>query len=359
MVNRFAHHVARGIPVRSAAVYQAHTLRVFAFQHGVQEGLHQWVVAIPLAAGVERFDEQVALFEFIQQCAAILTLKHGVAQISVERVEWGGEEQEGAHRFRLLHQHFLREIVNNVMVVAFKRIEQALDVACFLQRKRRQVQRCRPAIGAGFQRRHHVIRQVQPHDFVEKRAGFFDGEAQISGAQFADTVAHAPARQRQWGVAARGQHHMHIGRLVFQPEGERTVYTRMVDKVVIVKHQDDGLAEVEQDIEHIHHEGVLVERLGGFQPMRHLCHSRPMGAQRLHHIRPKPHRLVVGFVNGEPGDGLAAFTRPMGKQGGFAIPRGRRNQRDGILHSGVECIEQARAHNQCFPRGGNAPFGCQ
>jgi len=53
-----------------------------------------------------------------------------------------------------------------------------------LHGKRRHLQTGDPAFGAGFQRRHVLIGQIQPHHIVQESSRFVGSKAQIGGAQF-------------------------------------------------------------------------------------------------------------------------------------------------------------------------------
>ena len=96
----------------------------------------------------------------------------------------------------------------------------AVPAKVTLQSQGGQLQAGDPAFGAGLQRGDITIGEIQPHHPVEKFGGFGGGEAQIGGAQLGQLAPGAQAGQGELRVLTRGDHQVHLRRLVLEQKGE-------------------------------------------------------------------------------------------------------------------------------------------
>jgi hypothetical protein len=174
-------------------------LPVGLLSQGVGE---QRVVAVPLTARVERHEQLAALLERVHDPGGVLAAAHGVAQ-------WRGEALEDRRlrheRTRLgieARQHLAGEIVDDVAVVARERVDERARVAGGAQRQRREVHRRRPSLGALPQALGVRVAERGSQRAGEEHTCFLFSEAQVGGAQLAELVARAQARERQWRVLA-------------------------------------------------------------------------------------------------------------------------------------------------------------
>ncbi len=86
-----------------------------------------------------------------------------------------------------------------------------------------------------------LCREVQPHHLVEKLGGFIRGETQIGGAQLGQLASGAIACQGQLWIFAGGDDQVHLGRLVFDEEGQGLIHRLRIDQMIVIKDEDEML----------------------------------------------------------------------------------------------------------------------
>ena len=109
-----AGHVMVGEPVGGAAVAGA---RIIAALQAEPVG-EQMVVAEPLAAMVERDDEQVQPIELVEPVLGVVDAGDGLAERGVEPIEDGGGDQELVEAIGKPGQDLVSQVVRDVAVVA-------------------------------------------------------------------------------------------------------------------------------------------------------------------------------------------------------------------------------------------------
>jgi len=105
------------------------------------------------------------------------------------------------------------------------------------QRQGRQLQPCRPSLGAAFQRCHRRFGHLRPGGVPQQRGRFLGGEAQTVFTQLSKLAPGSQPRQRQRRVGAARQHQPQRIRHGLQQEPERGVDRRRLDQMVVIQHQ--------------------------------------------------------------------------------------------------------------------------
>ena len=145
--DRLVGQVVALVPLAGALVQQRDLLRLLAEQARPQHVGEQVVVAVPLPPIVQRDDEQVGALQGRDHLAAVVAAGDGVTQRSGEPVENRRLQQEAANRIRLMRQHLLDQIVDEVPVVAGEPGDEAARVLAALQGERGELQRGDPPLG--------------------------------------------------------------------------------------------------------------------------------------------------------------------------------------------------------------------
>ena len=117
-------------------------------------------------------------------------------------------------------------------------------------------------------------------------------EPQLGLAYFGQLVAGPQPGQRQWRVAAAGQHHADPGRLVLDQERERVVHLLRADYVVVVE-DEQGL--VRGQLVDQRRDQALERGWRGRAEQRGHPFADPGAGpvQRGHRVAPEPGRVVV------------------------------------------------------------------
>ncbi len=183
-------------PRAGPAMQLGRGIRILVEEPRAQHVGEEVVIPIPLASIVERDHEQVLPIQRLERRLASGRARDRVAQRSLEAVEDRRLQHEPPHGFGLALQHFARQVVDDEAIVAGKAGNEVRDVFPSLHRQRRELQRGDPALGARFQRRDVVRRQLEAHRAVQVRRGLLGGEAQIGGSDLHQFAAHSQARQR-------------------------------------------------------------------------------------------------------------------------------------------------------------------
>ena len=110
-----------------------------------QELAEQRVVAVPLAAAVERHQEGIGCLEPAQHLLGITGAQHGIAERRRESIEHRGAAQESLLLLGHLRERLAVEVVGDIAVVARDREGIATAVS---DDRRREEQADRPALGA-------------------------------------------------------------------------------------------------------------------------------------------------------------------------------------------------------------------
>ena len=120
----------------------------------------------------------------------------------------------------------------------------------FLQGERRQLQPSDPAFGACLDSRYICGRKGQSHHLLQKSCGFVCGEAQVSGAHFAELTTRSHARQRQGWVDAAGDDKMKLRGQMVKEEGKHFMYrpgfATGFDDMVVVENQQAALRHLRE-----------------------------------------------------------------------------------------------------------------
>ena len=149
------------VPVAGAAMQVSDLVGSLVEEVGPQHVREQVVVAVPVAAVVERDQEQVGAVQRLQGGLAAGPTGHGVAQRAAQPVQQAGAQQEGADLFGLPLQHLLDQVVDDVPVVAGEAGDEGADVLSSLHREGGELERGDPAFGPSLQRG-DVVRRRGP-----------------------------------------------------------------------------------------------------------------------------------------------------------------------------------------------------
>ena len=79
--------------------------------------------------------------------------------------------------------------------------------------------------------------------------------------------------------------------------------------------------------------------------------------QRGSQVRPEARRVIVPFVQREPGDGPPAAGGPLAQQRGLAKAGRGGDEREFAVQARVQPLDQARTRDQLGPDGGDIQFG--
>jgi hypothetical protein len=227
------------------------------------------------------------------------------------------------------------------------------------QRQPGQDQPGRPALGPLGQPLHVPGAELQAHRAVQQLGCLLVGELQVGGAELGQLPPSPQPGQRQRRVAAAGHHQPQLGRQVAHQQPDRLLDRPGLDQVVVVQHQGDpALPRGELVDDHGHHR--LRRRRGtlerGGDP---LADAGPHPVQRSGHIAPEPGRVVVAFVQRQPGDRLPAAVGPVGQQGRLAEPGRGAHQGQLPLRPLVQPLQQPRADQEPAAGAGPVQLGGQ
>ena len=203
-------------PCRRAHVELAGSARFLPAQLRQQQLAQQVVVAVPLAAPVERHDEEVAALQLFQQRARSRRVERGIAQRATHPLEHGGTRQERRLAFRQPIEQLGPEVVDHEAVVTAERPVGRGAWRTAAGSECREVQTGRPALGAGLQRMHVRRGELDTHR-VDEGDGLGLGHREVVDSDLDDPALGAQARRRQWQLVARADGELRARR---QPEGE-------------------------------------------------------------------------------------------------------------------------------------------
>src|SRR2546421_7737324 len=148
---------------------------------------------------------------------------HDGTQRSREARQDAGVQQKGPHGLRLVGEHLLAQILDEIAVRA-QGLGQKLTYlslrALPLQQQRGQLQASDPALCATEDRGERGGLQVPLQRQVQKGAGLGEIELQVSGAQLAELAACSQPRQGQAWIGAARDEQVQLGWAVLHKLGD-------------------------------------------------------------------------------------------------------------------------------------------
>ena len=304
-----------------------------------------------------------------------LAKAHCLAQGRRKPIQDGGLAQKLADIVRLLGQHLLGEVVDHVAVAPAKggcKLGHVLSGSAPrrqrpLDGQGRQLQSRDPALGPGLKGADDLGVEFEPEYLVEKSRSLLGCETEVLLAKLDHLVTHPQAGQRQWGILAGDHDQMHLWRLVREQECHRIMDPCRVDEVNIVQHQDKWLGRGGNVVDQGCHHRLDQGDLRGPQQAQDITAQGPLhllqGSDEVLH---KAHRVVVAFVQGEPGDSPRTMTDPLAEQRRLA--KAGRSRDEGqfagkapgaLPETRIQGIDQPLARHQPRARWRDIEFGGQ
>ena len=198
------------VPVARPTVEDRDAVGLLVLEARPEHVGEELVIAIPLAAVVERDQEQVCAIERLKHRLAARLTGHGIAQRACQPVQDRRVQQEAPDLLGLTVQDLLDEIVDDVAVVPGESRDEAGDVVSALDRERRQLERRDPAFRAPLERGDIPRSQVQTHHLVEVGECLGGREPEIGRPDLGQFAPCAQAGQRQGWIGAGGDHHVYL-----------------------------------------------------------------------------------------------------------------------------------------------------
>jgi hypothetical protein len=278
------------------------------------------VIAVPLAAVVQRHQEQIGALQLSQQRRRPVGLEHRVAQRPGQPLQHRGAQQELPDPPWLALEHLGTQVIGHVAVGAVEGGDETARVLAAAKRKAGQVQPGRPALGPLGQPLHVLGRQLQAHRAVQQFGCLFVGELQIAHPQFGQLSSGSHPGQLKRRVGPGGQRHVDAGREVLQEVTEPVMAAGIGDEVIVVQHQYQRRADRAQVVQQRRQDHPIKVRARTAQGLERGGADPGLdGAERLDHIDPEPRRVVVARVQRDPGHPTpAGFSAPLAEQGRLA-----------------------------------------
>src|SRR2546421_7181579 len=263
---------------------------------------------------------------------------HDGTQRSREARQDAGVQQKGPHGLRLVGEHLLAQILDEIAVRA-QGLGQKLTYlslrALPLQQQRGQLQASDPALCATEDRGERGGLQVPLQRQVQKGAGLGEIKLQVSGAQLAELAARPqPGKGQAWIGAARDEQ-VQLGWAVLQKLGDGVLERLKRDGVVVVQHQEElatgSAGQVARELCEDSREGEALQTMWRGEvrldtsPKRGIT-SLESGQQRGEEAL----RVVLLLVQGEPGGGHSTASQKLGHERGFAEAGRGRDQDEGL-----------------------------
>ncbi len=361
--DRFLCQILGLVPKAGALVEQRQLFRLFAEQVGPKDVGEEVMVAVPFPPVVEGDDEEVGALQCREHAASIVAAGDSVAQWPGEPVENRRVQQEAANRVRLVFQHLLDQVVDDVAVVPGEPGNETGGVVAPLEGERSELKGGNPSLRSLSQSRHFLRGQAQPRHPVEIGGCLLGRKAQLRGTDLDELSANPPAGQWQIRVGARADHDVNVWRKVAQQDGHPVANVAVVHHVVVIEHQPNrarGSGElVEHGGEHkIGREGCLRRREELQRGSPDAGHRR---LERGHDAGPEGGRIVVRRIEREPGDETVFAgrrTQPVCKERRLAESCGCGQQGQSRLRPVTQALAESRACHKWTPQLWDIQLGC-
>ena len=312
---------------------------------GAEQVGEELVVAVPLAAVVERNQEEVRALELRQARRRAPPPGHRVAERSRERVEDRGLEQEVPLARVQRAENDLGQVVDDVAVRAVEGGYEPVRIGALTQGERREVDPGGPALGAPVQDLEALGAETEGQLLVQEDRLLVLRETEVERAQLEQARVGAELRDRDRRIGAARDDELDVPRLRLHEVGERGVAGRVVDRLVVVEDEDElarkrlELPDDDRDQRVVHVDVAGLERdLGGVSEIR------ADAADRLDDPGPERDRVAVGGIGCEPGERALVELAPLREEGRLPEPR-RRSEEDERCVRADEPGAEPRAHD--------------
>ena len=310
--------------------------RAAVLELAAQDVAEDVVVAKPLAALVERYEEEIGALDLAQQRLGPALAAHGVAQRRAEAVQHAGLEEEAARPGLLGRDDLVAEVVEEVAV-----IRELLGVARagpIAQRQPGEVEPGRPALGPLAQQGELIRVQRQGERVVEQRRGLGVAEPQLLAGDLVELGPRAQPRDPDRRLGPRRDDEVRGAGQVVEQEAHAIVHGHIGDQVVVVEHEHVGAPGGGQRVDQQRQRGVARggpgSGHGGLEGGGDLEARRP---QRRADVGPEARRVVVVLIERDPRHRRPVLdAQPFGQQARLAPSGGRRHQ----AHATVQPVAQ-------------------
>ena len=281
------------VPGRRAAVQRRHEVRPGSRELVPQQLREEMVVAIPLALGVERHQQEAGPLEVLEPPRRARASGDPVAERSAQAIKDRRREQERAHVRRLGVEHLEAEIVDDGPVVARERRDERARVLAPRQRQRGELQARGPALGPVLEPGDVGRIESVRAGAAQQRRGLRVREAQLGRADLDQLAPHAQAPERQRGLRAGRDRELERAGLMVEQERHRLVDARVRDQVVVVEHEHHRARGGEVVHQRRQDHAGQARRAGEVRP-RQRPGARQDRAERRDHALEEANEIVVG-----------------------------------------------------------------
>jgi len=194
------------------------------------------MVAVPLAAPVQRHQQQIRPGQTRQDRGRPGLVQHRLAQRPAHPLQHRGPGQEHPLLRRDPRQKLGLQVRADQLVLAGERRHRVGQRTPVPQRQRRQVQPGRPSLGPLVQLSHLLRAQADPRP-TQQRCRLRHRKRQVAGADLQDPARGAQPRHRQRRRVPPGQHQLRAIRHVVGQYRQRGPALCAVQHVHVVQHQ--------------------------------------------------------------------------------------------------------------------------
>jgi hypothetical protein len=318
-------------------VQRRHDRRLISLKALAQEIGEQAMVPIPPACIIQRYKEEIGLFQLLQDRLAILASRQGITKGSGEPLEHGCLEKKTLNALRLSLEDLFHEIVENMAVAASKVVYKIRDILSALQRYRGHLQTRDPAFCVGRESGNGISGELQARLMPEKAASFFFGKTQLGGPQLYQLAPAPETRQGKRRVRASGDNQVHIGGQVIEEKADRAVNLLAADDVVVIQHEEKRLGKLRYLVDERYHHRLEGRWLWSLKEAQKTCPK--VRSNRLkcgHEVGEKPDHIIVAAVEGNPAHSCLGVGEPFSEQSGLAESRGCGDENEFPVYSVVE-----------------------
>ncbi len=190
-----------------------------------------------------------------------------------------------------------------------------------LQRERSEIEPRRPAFGAFVQSPRLLLRDVHA-GLREQRPGLGICEGELRGADLEQVASRTEACERERRLAATGQHEQRPARDVQRKCVHGVERLGIRERVDVVEDEDRRDTQRRDRRPEARDRGRPERVSSRRNPTEHAPVERLDGVQRRRDIAEEHDGVVVGLVEGDPGERPGVFGSPLREERRLAVPRG-------------------------------------
>ena len=254
-------------------------------------------------------DEEVRMLQRRERGRGVGASEDVVTELDGEVTENRRAQQEPARRLVERAEDLVVQVFGDESMISAELAHGVVLILDTAKPEQREVEGSRPSLRSLEEHLDLVGLEDKPATSDEQVGRLLAGEGEIVGPNLCEGGARAKPREVERRVGPCDHHQPRRRRKVVEYVVDRVEALAIGDALEVVEHDGERRAERRDAVRQLDH-GALEGMPGSLQPLQRTAAEAAAHAFDRHgHVGPEPHRVVVGGLERQPGDGSPKRSR--------------------------------------------------